>query len=163
MKFSRNLSRISQPCVRAAAMVVSEIIDRLSPNIAPQTTAAMHTGSEIPACSLMPMAIGCKATIVPTEVPIEVEIKQPIRNSPTTTILLGRMARPNATAASAPPAALTDAENAPASKKIMHIIIMFSSPAPRARIPSFSASGRFGFWKNATSSAIKKPTAAGIT
>ena len=41
-KFVRNLSFISQPCVLQAAMVVSEMNERLSPNIAPPMTEPMH-------------------------------------------------------------------------------------------------------------------------
>ena len=41
-KFSLNLSVILQPCPLQAAMVVSEIKDRLSPNIAPLMTEAMQ-------------------------------------------------------------------------------------------------------------------------
>ena len=45
-KLALNLSRISQPWVRVAAMVVSDIIDKLSPNIAPLTkTPATNAGS----------------------------------------------------------------------------------------------------------------------
>ena len=42
-KFILNLSFMPQPCVRTAAMVVSEIIDRLSPNMAPETHAARQS------------------------------------------------------------------------------------------------------------------------
>ena len=48
LKFSRNLSFISQPCVRVAAIVVSEIIDKLSPNIAPDTTAPATKAGSMP-------------------------------------------------------------------------------------------------------------------
>ncbi len=45
-KFSRNLSFIAQPCPLQAAMVVSEMKLRLSPNIAPPMTDATHSGRE---------------------------------------------------------------------------------------------------------------------
>ena len=45
-KFSRNLSFIAQPCPLQAAMVVSEMKLRLSPNIAPPMTDAIHSGRE---------------------------------------------------------------------------------------------------------------------
>ena len=105
MKFSRNLSFISHPWVRVAAMVVSEIIDRLSPNIAPETTAPRHRAPAIPVFSLIPTAIGARAAMVPTEVPIAVEIKQPMTNSPATATGGGRMDRPKFTVLSTPPAA----------------------------------------------------------
>ena len=41
LKLTLNLSLIFVFCVLTAAIVVSEIIDRLSPNIAPPTTVAM--------------------------------------------------------------------------------------------------------------------------
>ena len=41
--FARNLSFIRTPCVRVAAIVVSEIIDMLSPNIAPPIVAPMRS------------------------------------------------------------------------------------------------------------------------
>ncbi len=40
MEFTRNLSRITQPCVLVEAMVVSEMNDRLSPKKEPPTTMA---------------------------------------------------------------------------------------------------------------------------
>ena len=73
-KFSLNLSFISQPWVRTAAMVVSEIIDRLSPNIAPQTTAPRQSGAPRPVSWAIPTPIGAIAVIVPTDVPIDTEI-----------------------------------------------------------------------------------------
>ena len=78
------MSLISQPCVLTAAIVVSEIIERLSPNIAPDTTALRHSGIANEVALLTPTAIGASATMVPTEVPMEMEIKQPIKNRPTT-------------------------------------------------------------------------------
>ena len=40
VKFIRNLSLISTPCVVVATIVVSEITDKLSPKNAPPNTAA---------------------------------------------------------------------------------------------------------------------------
>ena len=45
--------------------------------LAPQTAAPIHSGIAIPVFSLIPMAIGANATMVPTDVPMEVEMKQP--------------------------------------------------------------------------------------
>ena len=64
-KLARNLSFIWQPCPLQAAMVVSEIKERLSPNKAPPMTAATHRG--------MAKVI---RVIVPTEVPMAKETKQ---------------------------------------------------------------------------------------
>lgn len=44
LKFSRNLSFIWQPYSWQAAMVVSEMNERLSPNMAPPMTLATHSG-----------------------------------------------------------------------------------------------------------------------
>ena len=162
LKFSLNLALISHPCVRVAAIVVSEIIDKLSPNMAPQITAPTQSASGIDAVSLIPTAIGVKATTVPTEVPIEIEIKQAMIKIPTTAMFAGRILSPKFTALVAPPAAVTDPENAPANKNTKHIIIIFSSPAPLAAMLNFSEKLTFLFCKNATIRAIIKPTGAGI-
>ena len=82
-EFILNLSFISTPCVLVAAIVVSEITDRLSPNIAPPITAAKIKGIGTPLFSPSPTAIGPSATIAPTDVPVAVEIKAPIMKSPT--------------------------------------------------------------------------------
>ena len=144
-KFSRNLSFISQPWVLTAAMVVSEIMDRLSPNMAPPTTAPAQTAREKPVFSLIPTAMDESAVMVPTLVPMEMEIKQPIRNSPATATLEGRMDSPRLTVLSTPPAALTAPVNAPATKKIRHMVMIFSSPTPLAARRILSANFTFGF------------------
>ena len=76
--------------MRTAAMVVSEIMDRLSPNIAPHTTAAMQSTMSKPVAWLMETAKGARAETVPTDVPIDSDTKQEIRNSPATANWLGR-------------------------------------------------------------------------
>ena len=82
-EFILNLSFISTPCVLVAAIVVSEITDKLSPNIAPPITAAKIKVIGTPLFSPSPTAIGPSATIAPTDVPVAVEIKAPIMKSPT--------------------------------------------------------------------------------
>ena len=52
--------------------------------MAPETTAPRHRGRENPVAWLIPTAMGERATMVPTDVPMEMEIKHPIRNTPTT-------------------------------------------------------------------------------
>ena len=89
----RNLSFISHPWVRTAAMVVSEIMDRLSPNMAPHTTAAMHSTMSKPVASLIDTAKGARADTVPTEVPMDTDTKQAMRNRPATANWLGRKSR----------------------------------------------------------------------
>ena len=103
--FERNLSRISTFCVRVAAMVVSEIMERLSPNIAPPTTEPRQSPSEIPTLSVSPIAIGARATMVPTEVPMEIEMKHATRKSPQTSRFAGTNASAILTAASTAPIA----------------------------------------------------------
>ena len=62
---------------------MSEITDRLSPNIAPPITAAKIKAIGTPLFSPSPTAIGPSATIEPTDVPVAVDIKAPIINNPT--------------------------------------------------------------------------------
>ena len=81
-KFSLNLSFIAHPCPLQAAIVVSDMNDRLSPNSAPPTTIATIQGIEQPVCVEMAEAMGVRATIVPTEVPIESEVKQAAKKIP---------------------------------------------------------------------------------
>ena len=57
--------------------------------MAPDTTAPRHSGKAKSVASLIPTAIGARATIVPTDVPMEMEIKQPMRNNPSTANWLG--------------------------------------------------------------------------
>ena len=84
LKLARNLSRISQPWVLQAAMVVSEMKDRLSPNMAPPITAPMHRGREKPATWATATAMGVMRVMVPTEVPMAVDTKQAATNSTAT-------------------------------------------------------------------------------
>ena len=161
-KFALNLSFISHPCVLTAAIVVSDIIERLSPNIAPQTTAAIQTARGNPASSLTPTAIGANAAIVPIDVPMETEIKQLITKSPDTIKCAGIRDRPRFTVLSTPPAALTAPENPPAQRKIRLIVMIFSSPTPFAISLIFSSKLTFLFCRNATNSAMRNATIAGI-
>ena len=64
--------------------MVSEIKERLSPNIAPPITEATHNGRLNPEDSDTATAIGVIRVIVPTEVPIAVETKQETMKSTTT-------------------------------------------------------------------------------
>ena len=90
------------------------------------------------------------------------EKKLPIINKPTIAKCPGTIDKPKFTALSAPPLALTAPENAPAHKKIKHIVMMLSSPTLFAIIFIFS-SNVFPLYCNiATISAIKNATIAGI-
>ena len=101
-----NLSLISTFCVLVAAIVVSEIIERLSPNMAPPTIEAIISGIEIPAFSAKPTAIGPTAAIVPTLVPVAIDKKQQMIKSPAVTKFGGIRVKPKFTVESTPPSAL---------------------------------------------------------
>ena len=79
-RFNLNLSFISQPCVRVDAMVVSEMIDKLSPSIAPPTRQPRTSPKGVPDFSAIATAIGPTAAQQPTDVPVAVEIKAEIRD-----------------------------------------------------------------------------------
>ena len=162
LKFSLNLSAISQPCVRVAAMVVSEIIDRLSPNMAPPTMAPRHSAPASSVLSATPQAMGASAAMVPTDVPIEMEMKHAIRNKPGNTMPVGKMDSAKFTVLSTPPADCTEPVKAPASTNTRHMIMTLESPMDRATLSSFSSNERLGFWMNATASAHTNATMAGM-
>ena len=143
-------------------MVVSEIMDKLSPNIAPHITAPAHNAMLNPVLLLISTAMGVNAATVPTDVPMDTEIKHPMTKRPATAKDAGKMESPKLTVLSTPPDALTVPENAPAHRKIKHIVIIFSSPTPLAISFNFSPKETFRFCKNATHNAIKKHTIAGV-
>ena len=82
--FSRNLSFISQPCPLQAAIVVSEMKERLSPNIAPPITEPAQSATGKPDALAISAAIGVISVIVPTDVPIAKETKQLTTNKTAT-------------------------------------------------------------------------------
>ena len=88
-KFSLNLSFISQPCPLQAAIVVSEIKERLSPNMAPPITEATQNARLNPDAVETAAAIGVRSVMVPTEVPIATDTKQATTNSTATENLAG--------------------------------------------------------------------------
>ena len=67
--------------------------DRLSPKKAPPTTAAATKGRVIEVLSAKPAAIGISATIVPTLVPIQREVRQAARKRPAKANLAGKNRR----------------------------------------------------------------------
>src|SRR3970040_2529495 len=81
-RFILNLSFSSQPKDCVAAIVVSEIIERLSPNIEPPNKAPAISGNDAPLDLARLTAIGPMATIAPTEVPVAVDKKAAIRKMP---------------------------------------------------------------------------------
>ena len=140
-KFTLNLSAILHSCVLVATTVVSLMNERLSPKNEPPTTIATTKGSELPVEMAIPAEIGVSATIVPTLVPILIEMKQAARKSPGSSMLSGRTERVRLTVASILPMSLAELANAPASTNIHSIIIMLSVLAPLLYISIRFASG----------------------
>ena len=130
MKFTRNLSRITQSCVLVEAMVVSEINERLSPKNEPPTTMATIYGRSMPGFSANPMATGVRATIVPTLVPMESEMKHAAIKIPASSRLSGRILRVRFTVASIAPICLALWAKAPARMNIHIINMIFLLLAP---------------------------------
>ena len=98
-----NLSLCRHPCVDVAAIVVSEMKERLSPKREPPTTKATRRGSDVSVDCAIPVAMGVSATMVPTLVPMEREIKQAPRNRPAISICSGKIWRASDTVASIHP------------------------------------------------------------
>ena len=113
-KFILNLSFISEPHPSAAEIVVSEIMERLSPKYEPPITAAPTTATFRCAPCATLIAIGAIAAIVPMDVPIDVEIKQHIKNTPGTNSFTGIKCRQRFTTESFPPIAAAAPWNPPA-------------------------------------------------
>ena len=91
LKLARNLSFIWQPWVEQAAMVVSEMKDRLSPNMLPPMTDATHRGRLKPESLATAAAIGVSRVMVPTLVPMAMDTKHATTNSTATASLAGAM------------------------------------------------------------------------
>ena len=144
LKLANISSRIFTFWVLLAAIVVSEISDILSPNIAPPTAAPKTIEGLSPKFCAIETAIGTIAAIVPQEVPIASEIRAEITNKPSTIKRGGTKCSAILTAASTPPAAEAAAVNAPARIKIRHIIIMSLLPMPSAKSSIFLES--FSLW-----------------
>ena len=125
------------PWVRVAIIVVSDIKERLSPKNAPPTTAATIITTDSPARSAKPSATGTKATMVPTEVPIDSEIKQAAKNSPAKIKCGGNRWSAKLTVASTAPIARADSVKAPASTNIQIIISRSRCVAPRRKRRTF--------------------------
>ncbi|MNX95765.1 hypothetical protein D3C86_1280540 [compost metagenome] len=104
-RLTLNLSRISQPNDCVAAIVVSEIIERLSPNMEPPNNDPAINGIEAPLLSAKLIAIGPKATIEPTEVPVAVDKKEAIKKIPKGKYSVSMLLIPKFTTASTAPMA----------------------------------------------------------
>ncbi len=70
-------------------MVVSEMNERLSPNMAPPITLAMHSGMSKPEAADTATAMGVISVMVPTDVPMDSDTKQLTTNSTATAYCTG--------------------------------------------------------------------------
>ena len=105
-------------------MVVSEMNERLSPKSEPPTTTAVSKATDVSVCEATPAAIGVKATIVPTLVPIDSDIKQAAKKMPANSILPGRRVSDRLTVASIAPITFAEWAKAPAKINIQIISII---------------------------------------
>ena len=109
-----NFSRMPMPRVLDAATVVSEITERLSPNMAPPTTAPARTPGVNGGSPTNPAAMGIRAAMVPQLVPRASEIRHATTNTPASMKRAGMIVRAIVTAASTAPDALAAEAKAPA-------------------------------------------------
>ena len=130
-----------QPWVEVAAMVVSEINERLSPKSEPPTMTAVSNGTLEPVELATPAAMGVRATMVPTLVPTDMDTKHAARKSPARIMLPGRTESVRLTVASMLPITFAVLAKAPASTNIHSISIMLPIEAPRLNIEMRSAIG----------------------
>ena len=129
-EFMTNLSFISAPTPLVAIMVVSEIMERLSPKYAPAMAAAPAIPAFSPAPWASAMATGIMVTCVPIEVPIHVEIIQQIRNIPGIRNCVGIRCIPRFTTESFPPITAVALAKPPARRTMIPINITPDAPAP---------------------------------
>ena len=121
-----------------AAIVVSDIKERLSPNIAPPMTEPMQSARSNPEASETAAAIGAINVIVPTEVPIAVDTKHATTNNTATENLAGiseSMKYATLSALLLP----TTPTKLPATRKINNIVIIFLSASPCAMMDNLSS------------------------
>ena len=140
-RLALNFSFILQFWLRVAAMVVSEINERLSPKNEPQSTTATKNGMLLPVVSASSTAKGVSATTVPTDVPMLSEMKHAAINMLGMMNCEGSTDMVKATVASMEPTPLAKAENAPAKMKIHIIYSTLLLAAPREKISIRCESG----------------------
>ena len=88
--FTLNLSAIEHSWVLVAAIVVSEMNERLSPKNAPPTIIPVMNGAlanvpdtpPVASSSAIPAATGTRATMVPTLVPMDIDMKHEAMKRP---------------------------------------------------------------------------------
>ena len=108
--------------------MVSDIIDKLSPNIAPPTTVPIANIAKYQLPEKIQI-LQVQVLIVPTEVPIEIETNIQIINNPTIIKFCGMSDSPKLTVDVTPPI-FSVVENAPAKIKMKTIRTIFECPAP---------------------------------
>ena len=160
-KFTRNLSFIAHPCVEVAAIVVSEIKLKLSPNIAPPITEATQKGTLNPAVPATSIAIGVTTAIVPTDVPMAVETKAATTKSTTTANCAGIKSNKKYAAAEALERPRIPAK-IPAQRKMRIMRKIFLSPMAPAIIFIFLSKLSLRFWMQATKIATRKAPTIGM-
>ena len=101
--------------------------------------------------------------MVPTLVPIAIEIRQEIRNIPGIAMPPGMILSIRLAVLDAPPAVLASPLNAPAIKKMNSMMTILSSPMPFAQTEIFSLKLSERFWKKATISEIPNATTTDMT
>ena len=143
-----------------AAIVVSDINERLSPNIAPPITDATHNGSPNPDAEETAAAIGVISVIVPTLVPIAVDTKHATIKSTTTENRAGIIESIKYATLSALLLPTTPT-NTPAVRNIRSIVIIFLSASPPAIISSFSSKDTALFCIHATKIDARNATIIG--
>ena len=89
--------------------------------------------------SAIPAATGTRATMVPTLVPIDIDMKQAARKSPAYMRLPGRILKARFTVASIAPISFAVVAKAPASTNIHIISSTFLLPAPSEKMPILSS------------------------
>ena len=120
-------------------MVVSEMKERLSPKNAPPVTTAVINAGLLPVSAARAPATGTRAAIVPTLVPMDIEMKQAAMNIPANRRLGGRTLRVRSTVASMAPISLAVSANAPARTNIHIISSTLWFPAPEEKTEIFSS------------------------
>lgn len=108
-----------------------------------------------------PVATGARATMVPTDVPTEREMKQEAMNTLANSRLSGRSRSVSCTVASMAPISLADWAKAPASTKIQTIIRMFRLATPEENRSTRSAMLFPRVMKTAQTAAAIKATVTG--
>ena len=111
-------------------MVVSEIMERLSPNIAPQDRRTDTQSHRDPVFSLIPVGNRRECHDSTDRRAHGSRDKAPDHEHADHCYAPGKMDKPKLDRCICTAAAFTDEENAPAKMKTKHMIIMFSSPAP---------------------------------